>query len=70
MERTTPLGRLGAIDDIGNAALFLCSEAASHITGVTLAVDGGLWLASNAMGDALATAAESHGRSSKTRSTD
>jgi NAD(P)-dependent dehydrogenase (short-subunit alcohol dehydrogenase family) len=29
--------------DIGNAALFLASEAATYITGVTLPVDGG-WL--------------------------
>ena len=38
-----PLGRLAAIDDIANAALFLVSDAASFITGVTLVVDGGLW---------------------------
>lgn len=56
VERMTPLGRLGAIDDISNAALFLCSPAASHITGATLVVDGGLWLASNWIGEALAAA--------------
>jgi 2,4-dienoyl-CoA reductase [(3E)-enoyl-CoA-producing], peroxisomal len=38
-----PLGRLTAIGDVANAALFLVSEAASFITGVTLVVDGGLW---------------------------
>ena len=38
-----PLGRLTAIDDLANAALFLVSDAASFITGVTLVVDGGLW---------------------------
>jgi 2,4-dienoyl-CoA reductase [(3E)-enoyl-CoA-producing], peroxisomal len=38
-----PLGRLTAIADIANAALFLASDAASFITGVTLVVDGGLW---------------------------
>lgn len=36
-----PLGRLGEPQDIANAALFLCSDAASWITGVTLPVDGG-----------------------------
>jgi peroxisomal 2,4-dienoyl-CoA reductase len=39
-----PLQRFGRISDIENAALFLCSDAASYITGVTLVVDGGHWL--------------------------
>lgn len=39
-----PLGRFGKIADIENAALFLCSDAASYINGVTLVVDGGSWL--------------------------
>jgi peroxisomal 2,4-dienoyl-CoA reductase len=59
VEQKTPLGRLGAIGDVSNAALFLCSSAASHITGVTLVVDGGLWLASSWMAEASAAAAES-----------
>jgi len=41
-----PLGRLAAIDDVANAALYLASDAASFVTGVTLVVDGGLWLRS------------------------
>jgi NAD(P)-dependent dehydrogenase (short-subunit alcohol dehydrogenase family) len=36
-----PLRRLGEPDDIGRAALFLVSDAASWITGHTLVVDGG-----------------------------
>ena len=36
-----PLHRLGEPDDIGRAALFLCSDAASWITGAHLVVDGG-----------------------------
>lgn len=41
-----PLGRMVTVDDIANAALFLCSGAASFVNGVTLVVDGGLWLRS------------------------
>jgi NAD(P)-dependent dehydrogenase (short-subunit alcohol dehydrogenase family) len=37
-----PLGRVGLPEDIAKAALFLCSDDASWITGVTLPVDGGL----------------------------
>jgi NAD(P)-dependent dehydrogenase (short-subunit alcohol dehydrogenase family) len=40
LERT-PLKRLGEARDIGNAAVFLASEAASFINGVILPVDGG-----------------------------
>ena len=36
-----PLGRLGTPDDVANAALFLASDAAAWITGVTLDVAGG-----------------------------
>ncbi|APF38190.1 SDR family oxidoreductase [Chelatococcus daeguensis] len=36
-----PLGRLSTPQDIANAALFLCSDEASMITGSVLEVDGG-----------------------------
>ncbi|WP_373424626.1 SDR family oxidoreductase [Mesorhizobium sp. SARCC-RB16n] len=37
-----PLGRIGTPQDMANATLFLLSDAASYITGIELAVDGGL----------------------------
>jgi 3-oxoacyl-[acyl-carrier protein] reductase len=40
--RSTPLGRLGTLDEITEAALFLISPAAAFITGHTLVVDGGV----------------------------
>ncbi|OWY08504.1 3-oxoacyl-ACP reductase [Thioclava sp. F42-5] len=38
---TIPLGRFSTPEDMANAALFLCSDEASMITGVALEVDGG-----------------------------
>ena len=52
MQETCPLGRMATIADVADAALFLCSDASAFITGVTLVVDGGLWLRS---GSAIAT---------------
>jgi 3-oxoacyl-[acyl-carrier protein] reductase len=37
-----PAGRLGSAEELAAAAVFLCSERASYITGTTLLVDGGL----------------------------
>jgi 3-oxoacyl-[acyl-carrier protein] reductase len=39
-----PLGRLGRVDDIAQAVLFLCSPAAAYITGATLHVNGGMFM--------------------------
>lgn len=36
-----PVGRIGTPDDIGNAAVFLASDGAAYVSGVTLRVDGG-----------------------------
>lgn len=41
VESMTPLGRLGTAEDSAAAALFLASESASWVTGVTLDVAGG-----------------------------
>jgi NAD(P)-dependent dehydrogenase (short-subunit alcohol dehydrogenase family) len=37
-----PLGRVGTVDDMAQAALFLLSDASSWMTGQTLGIDGGL----------------------------
>ena len=39
--KMTPLNRMGETDEIGTAALFLCSPASSYITGEVLVIDGG-----------------------------
>jgi len=36
-----PIGRIGEVDEVANAVLWLCSDKASFVTGTTLAVDGG-----------------------------
>ncbi|MEO1194090.1 MAG: 3-oxoacyl-ACP reductase FabG [Pseudomonadota bacterium] len=41
MASSIPLKRLGDVEDIGNAALFLASDEAGYITGQTITVDGG-----------------------------
>ena len=40
-----PSARLGETDDIANAVLFLCSNKSSYITGETLHVNGGMYMA-------------------------
>lgn len=42
---TVPMRRYGTPDEIANAAIFLCSDEASYITGHTLVVDGGFMAA-------------------------
>ena len=39
-----PLGKVGNPDDVANAALFLASEDATHITGEILDINGGLFM--------------------------
>ena len=39
-----PLGRLGRVEDVAQAVLFLCSPAAGYITGATLHVNGGMYM--------------------------
>ncbi len=40
--QNTPLGRMGTLDDVAAAVLFLASDEAAFITGQVLSVDGGL----------------------------
>src|SRR6185503_19508759 len=49
LRRNIPLGRFGRIRDIEQAAVFLCSDAASFINGAIIVVDGGQWLSSGRM---------------------
>ena len=44
-KKAIPLGRWGSPDDIGGMVAYLCSPAASWITGAIMVVDGGEWLA-------------------------
>jgi len=37
-----PLGRMGSATEVAQAVAFLCSDAASYITGQVLAIDGGM----------------------------
>ena len=53
VRRRTPAGRLGSAQHIADAMLFLASDGAEFITGVTLPVDGG-YMAWGAVGDAYA----------------
>jgi 3-oxoacyl-[acyl-carrier protein] reductase len=39
--KQTPLGRIGQPEEFANLVVFLASERASYITGVSIAVDGG-----------------------------
>jgi NAD(P)-dependent dehydrogenase (short-subunit alcohol dehydrogenase family) len=39
---SSPQGRLATGKDVAQAILFLASDQSSHVTGVTLPVDGGL----------------------------
>jgi 3-oxoacyl-[acyl-carrier protein] reductase len=40
-----PMARLGSVDDIAAGVLFLCGPGASYITGETLHVNGGMYMA-------------------------
>ena len=44
MENRTPLGRLGAPEDLAGPIVFLASDMAAYVTGAALLVDGGMYV--------------------------
>jgi NAD(P)-dependent dehydrogenase (short-subunit alcohol dehydrogenase family) len=36
-----PMGRIGQVEEVAQSVVFLCSDAASYITGQRLLIDGG-----------------------------
>jgi NAD(P)-dependent dehydrogenase (short-subunit alcohol dehydrogenase family) len=45
LDRVIPLGRIGTPEEVGGVAVFLASDLASYVTGVTILVDGGTFAA-------------------------
>lgn len=43
-ERQTPMGRIAKSEEVAAAATWLCSDAASYVTGAVVPVDGGMTL--------------------------
>jgi NAD(P)-dependent dehydrogenase (short-subunit alcohol dehydrogenase family) len=41
MEKSIPMGRVGRPEEIASSVLWLCSNAASYVTGQSISVDGG-----------------------------
>jgi NAD(P)-dependent dehydrogenase (short-subunit alcohol dehydrogenase family) len=54
-EAGTPLGRIGTAEEVAEVIAFLCSDAASYLTGQNLVVDGGAGLPS-LQADSIVTA--------------
>ena len=42
MTRAIPMGRLGQVEEVAEAVVWLCSDASSFVTGHSLVLDGGL----------------------------
>jgi NAD(P)-dependent dehydrogenase (short-subunit alcohol dehydrogenase family) len=41
LKTLVPMGRMGKAEEIADAVLWLCSSAASYVTGQSISVDGG-----------------------------
>jgi 3-oxoacyl-[acyl-carrier protein] reductase len=50
IERRTPAGRFGTVEDCANVAVWLASDAAAYVTGTTVDVNGG-WVAYGGWGN-------------------
>lgn len=50
LRKIVPLGRIAEVDEVGNSAVYLCSPAASYVTGQALTLDGGLLAGPNVAG--------------------
>ncbi len=44
LERLIPYGRIGRVEDIARAVVWLASDASDYVTGTTLVIDGGMML--------------------------
>ncbi|MCC7284250.1 MAG: SDR family oxidoreductase [Acetobacteraceae bacterium] len=44
IKQSTPMGYIGAPEDVGNVVVFLASEESRFITGQSLLIDGGRWM--------------------------
>ncbi|MCH8283467.1 MAG: glucose 1-dehydrogenase [Chloroflexi bacterium] len=44
--RGIPLGRIGSVEDVAGACVYLCSDLGAWTTGITISVDGGTWASS------------------------
>lgn len=44
LKQQIPLGRMGGVQDIASAVLYLASDQAGYVTGTTLHVNGGMWM--------------------------
>lgn len=52
VDAATPLARIGEADEVADVLVFLCSDAASYVTGQNIVIDGGAAL-TNAQVDSL-----------------